>query len=73
MSPLFGSSLGGTVITITGKNFGTNVTVTIDGILCGSLTNTLTTITCTTGLRANIPSSNSFVVISDGNLVLTNN
>lgn len=34
VSPLFGPSVGGTVLTITGTNFGSTVTVTIDGIEC---------------------------------------
>lgn len=70
VSPLFGPSIGGTTITITGTNFGSSVTVTIDGINCPVSASTSTTITCVTGRRSTIPSSNSFVVTSDGNPVL---
>lgn len=40
VSPSYGPSTGNTVLTITGTNFGTTVTVTIDGISCASLINT---------------------------------
>lgn len=70
LSPKFGPSVGGTVLTITGTNFGTTLSVTIDGITCDITANTATSITCTTGRRASIPNANSFVVVSDGNPVL---
>ena len=70
VSPAFGSSIGGTTVTITGTNFGSALTVTIDGIDCPVSSNTATTITCVTGRRSSIPASNSFVVTSDGNPVL---
>lgn len=34
ISPAFGSSAGGDTITITGTNFGSSITVTIDGVNC---------------------------------------
>ncbi len=70
LSPKFGPSVGGTVLTITGTNFGTTLSVKIDGVDCVISSNTSTSITCTTGVRATIPSSNSFFVTSDGNPVL---
>ena len=70
LSPKFGPSIGGTVVTITGTNFGTTLSVKIDGIDCAITANTSTSITCTTGVRASVPSANSFVVTSDGNPVL---
>jgi hypothetical protein len=69
-NPKFGPSIGGTVLTITGTNFGSALSVKIDGIDCPISANTATSITCTTGVRASIPPSNSFVVTSDGNPVL---
>lgn len=70
VSPLFGPSIGSTTLTITGTNFGSTVTVTIDGIDCPVSASTATSITCLTGRRSTIPASNSFVVTSDGNPVL---
>ena len=70
LSPKFGPSVGGTVLTITGTNFGTPLSVTIDGVPCSITANSTTSITCTTGVRASIPNANSFIVISDGNPVL---
>lgn len=70
LSTKFGPSIGGTVLTITGTNFGTTLSVKIDGVDCVISSNTSTSITCTTGVRATIPLSNSFVVTSDGNPVL---
>lgn len=67
VSPQFGPSSGGTLITIQGSGFGT-ATVTIDGIPCTIASSTSTQITCTTGVRANPPAAgNSFVVNSNGN------
>jgi UDP-N-acetylmuramoylalanine-D-glutamate ligase len=34
ISPAFGSSAGGDTVTITGTNFGSSITVTIDGVNC---------------------------------------
>ncbi len=71
VSPQFGPSIGGTTLTITGKNFGSVVTVTIDGVSCVVSANTATSITCLTGKRASPPASgNSFSVVSDGNPVI---
>lgn len=70
VSPTFGSSIGGTALTITGTNFGSVLSVTIDGIDCPITAFTSTTISCTTGRRSVIPSKNSFVIKSDGNPVL---
>lgn len=67
VSPSFGPSIGNDVIHITGTNFGTTVTVTIDGISCVVVNQTSTDVFCTTGRRASPPSTgNSFVVNSDG-------
>lgn len=71
VSPKFGPSIGGTTVTITGKNFGSVVIVTIDGIACAVSANTATSITCLTGKRASPPAEgNSFSVVSDGNPVI---
>lgn len=66
----FGPSIGGTTLIITGTNFGSALSVTIDGIACAITANTTTSITCTTGRRATIPNANSFIVTSNGNPVL---
>ena len=71
VSPKFGPSIGGTTLTITGKNFGTVVTVTIDDIPCAVSANSATSITCLTGKRASPPANgNSFSIVSDGNPVI---
>lgn len=71
VSPKFGPSVGGTTLTITGKNFGTTVIVTIDGIPCTVSANIDTSITCLTGKRASPPANgNSFSILSDGNPVI---
>lgn len=71
VTPKFGPSIGGTSITITGTNFGTNINIIIDDIACGNIVVvSSTTITCTTGKRATIPSKNSFIITSDSNPVL---
>jgi hypothetical protein len=70
ITPSFGPSFGGDVIRITGTGFGTTVSVTIDGVDCPLVNKTATDIYCTTGRRAQPPAAgNSFVVISDGNVV----
>jgi hypothetical protein len=71
ITPVFGPSIGGTVISVQGLNFGTVITITIDGIPCIINSNTATSVSCTTGLRATPPSAgNSFIMISDGNPVI---
>jgi hypothetical protein len=70
LSSKFGPSVGGTILTITGTNFGTNLSVKIDDIDCAITANNTASITCTTGVRATIPLANSFIVTSDGNPVL---
>ena len=48
VSPSTGLPAGGNNITITGANFGTGATVTIDGVICPVVgTNTASSITCT--------------------------
>jgi hypothetical protein len=54
ISPNNGSSLGGTLVTITGTNFAASapgVTVTLNGIPCAVQTSSSTSITCITGAR----------------------
>ncbi len=70
ISPPFGPSVGGTVVTITGTNIepvSASVSVVVDGIACIVSTATATSIVCTTGLRSSPPSGeNTFEVISFG-------
>ena len=70
ISPSFGPSVGGTVITITGTNFDPNpasVSVVIDGFTCVISTATATQIVCTTGMRSSPPSgANTFELTSWG-------
>jgi hypothetical protein len=71
ISPTFGSSAGGDTITITGTNFGSSITVTIDEIDCPISSHNSTSIKCVSAYRASAPSTgNSFKVTSDGNSVL---
>jgi len=71
ITPAFGPTAGGTAISIVGNNFGTVVTVTIDGVTCVVSAKNSTNINCTTGIRTSPPSNgNSFVVISDSNRVI---
>ena len=71
--PPFAGSSGGDSIHISGANFGSSVSVTIDGIDCAVTGLTATDIYCTTGLRATPPAEgNSFIVESDGNVVILN-
>ena len=46
LSPKFGPSVGGTVLTITGTNFGTPLSVTIDGVPCSITANSTTSSSC---------------------------
>ncbi len=67
--PAFAPTAGGDSITISGTNFGSTVTVTIDGINCAVTSKTSTSIVCTTGVRVTPPSNgNTFIVVSDGNI-----
>lgn len=70
VSPKFASPAGGDTLTITGSGFGTttsSVSVVIDEITCTVTAVTDTQITCTTGARPNLPTTNSFVVTISGN------
>ena len=68
ISPAFGPSLGEEQIVISGQNFGSSLSVMIDGIECSITASSATSITCTTGRRSTPPESgNSFSVTSDGN------
>ena len=72
ISPAFGTSAGGTEITLTGTNIGTAVIVEIDGVNCvvDSGAQTSTQVTCTTGVRPSAPESgNSMKMTSDGSKV----
>lgn len=56
VSPHVGSTQGGTLITITGSSFGTNVStieVDVDGIPCHVITHNMTHVTCWSGLPHN--------------------
>ena len=61
-----GASIGGDILTITGINFGTDISsieVIIDGVQCTVQSVLQTQITCETGPRIGIPENgNSFVV-----------
>jgi hypothetical protein len=71
VSPQFGPSIGGSLVTLTGTNFGTNLTVTIDQITCSIVSQNSTSISCITGIRLQPPANgNSFVVTSDTNPVI---
>jgi len=68
VDPQFGPSIGNDIVHISGTNFGTTVTVTIDGISCVLMNQTATDLFCTTGRRSSPPTAgNSFIVNSDGN------
>lgn len=69
--PVFGPSTGGTVIEVRGINFGSSLTVAIDGINCPIINQTATNLFCTTGIRDKPPTSgNSFVLTSQGNAAI---
>ena len=71
VSPHSGSTEGGTLITITGLGFGTNVLeveVDVDGIPCQVMSHNLTHILCWTGRPHD---NNLSVANSDGNHVIT--
>ena len=71
VSPNNGSSLGNTLLTITGTGFGTgavsDLDVMVNGVMCTVKTYTPTQITCLTGVRPPPPAitRNSFSVSSD--------
>ena len=68
ISPRFGSSGGGDVIYVKGTNFGSAVSVIIDGVNCPIINHTATDIYCATGPRPTPPAAgNTFIVNSDGN------
>jgi hypothetical protein len=68
ITPVFGPSIGGTVISVAGTNFGSSVTITIDGISCSIINKTSTLVYCSTGVRAKPPAGgNSFLMVNDGN------
>lgn len=71
ITPAYGPTAGGTSINIKGRNFGTTISVTIDGVACAITSHNTTNIICTTGLRTSPPGDgNSFIVISDSNKVI---
>lgn len=71
VTPKFGPTAGNTSITIQGNDFGTTVSVSIDGIPCIVSNNNETTIICTTGIRVKPPSDgNTFVILSDSNIAI---
>ena len=81
ISPIMGTSAGGTTLTLTGKNFITNVaqiSVKIDNVPCNVTTVTLTEITCTTGaapilaLRTNSLESKLTIFFSGKGYSVTN-
>ncbi len=54
VTPAFGSSLGGTVVTITGSGFavaGTDPVVVINSVPCAVTSASATSVTCVTGVR----------------------
>jgi len=55
ITPKFGPTAGGTSINIQGNNFGTSVSVSIDGINCIISSSNSTNIVCTTGIRTTPP------------------
>ena len=61
-----GSVKGGYDIVLTGTDLGA-LDITIDGVVCAVQANSATSVTCTVGERANIPSENSFKVSLNGN------
>lgn len=65
MTPLNGTSLGGTLLTLMGSNFGSSVSVLIDDVVCAVQSNNSTVITCITSPK-NTPTVSKFVVTSDG-------
>jgi hypothetical protein len=71
INPPFGSSSGGTTVTLTGTGFVAPSSVMIDGVDCVVQSEDSTSITCKTQLRAEPPAEgNSFIVKTNGdNLV----
>lgn len=71
VTPSFGPSVGGTEVKFSGSNFGTRVSILIDGVDCPLINQTATEIYCTTGRRPKPSASgNSFQMTSDGNPVI---
>ena len=68
ISPRFGSVLGGEEITFTGTGFSDSatVTVTLDDIDCAVTAQTLTSVTCVTGSRADTLNAPSLKINIDG-------
>jgi hypothetical protein len=69
--PQFGPSTGNTEVHLIGTNFGTTLSVFIDGIECVHINHTSTEAYCRTGIRVSSPTlGNSFSFSSDSNPVL---
>jgi hypothetical protein len=65
MTPLYGSGSGGTMLTLSGSNFGTNISILIDNVSCTILSKTSSGITCLTGSQNQSFTERAFVMISD--------
>ncbi len=63
ITPISGSTLGGTPIQLTGTNLGGVTTVTIDGVSCYSVVPTYFYVTCTTGAH---PTVGTYTVYVNG-------
>lgn len=65
ITPLFGSTLGGTTLTISGSNFGASIIVSIDGSICAIVAYNSTLVTCITSPKV-APRKDGFKFLSDG-------
>jgi hypothetical protein len=74
MNPRYGTVTGGTVVTFTGTNFVTDIslyTITLDGFNCPVSAANATAVTCTTASRPGLHNSTTTIYISGRGYVAT--